>query len=235
MKYRYLIFDVDDTLLDFYEAYSRAQRAVAARLGLAFSAEYAEIDEALGWKYWAEFGLDDTGNPDVQEHYHDYYFQYLNRHFAALAQKFGSPAQAEELVEAYFTALSSCRKPMEAATLPVYRALSQTYGMIIATNGVGRVQRARLEDFLPASAGVYISEEVGWIKPAEAFYQKLLEELNCRPQDCLMIGDSLSNDMAGAVELGMPACWYNRKRRPVPPKPRLDFIIETIEELPHLL
>ena len=235
MKYRYLIFDVDDTLLDFYAAYSQAQRAVAARLGVAFSAEYAETDEALGWKYWAEFGLDNTGDPDVQRHYHDYYFKYLNHHFTALAQAFGSQAQAEDLLEAYFSALASCRKPMEEATLPVYRKLSQTYGMMIATNGVGRVQRARLRDFLPASVGVYISEEVGWIKPAKAFYQRLLEDGNCRPQDCLMIGDSLSNDMSGAAALGMSTCWYNRKKRPVPSQPKVDWMIETIEELPGLL
>ena len=30
--YRYLIFDVDDTLLDFHVAYTNAQKAVAKKL-----------------------------------------------------------------------------------------------------------------------------------------------------------------------------------------------------------
>ncbi len=50
-----------------------------------------------------------------------------------------------------------------------------------------------------------------------------------------MIGDSLSNDMSGAAALGMSTCWYNRKKRPVPSQPKVDWMIETIEELPGLL
>lgn len=32
--YKYLIFDVDDTLLDFYSAFATAQRNIAEKLGI---------------------------------------------------------------------------------------------------------------------------------------------------------------------------------------------------------
>ena len=58
--YKYLIFDVDDTLLDFYPAFSTAQRNIAEKLGIEPSKEYLETDEKCGLKAWAESGLDKT-------------------------------------------------------------------------------------------------------------------------------------------------------------------------------
>ena len=44
-NYRYLIFDVDDTLLDFAPAFAIAQRNIAEKLGIESSKEYFETDE----------------------------------------------------------------------------------------------------------------------------------------------------------------------------------------------
>ena len=39
-KYKYLIFDVDDTLLNFYAAFKSAQTAIAKKLNIPYSKEY---------------------------------------------------------------------------------------------------------------------------------------------------------------------------------------------------
>ena len=44
-NYKYLIFDVDDTLLDFAPAFAIAQRNIAEKLGIESSKEYFETDE----------------------------------------------------------------------------------------------------------------------------------------------------------------------------------------------
>ena len=44
LRYQYLIFDVDDTLLDFYPAFVTAQRNIAKKLGIECSQEYLETD-----------------------------------------------------------------------------------------------------------------------------------------------------------------------------------------------
>ena len=44
MGFSYLVFDVDGTLLNFGHAYAQAQKAVAEKLGAAYSAEYIELD-----------------------------------------------------------------------------------------------------------------------------------------------------------------------------------------------
>ena len=70
--YKYLIFDVDDTLLDFYHAFQTAQRDIAEKLGIVPSKEYLETDEKCGWKAWEESGLDQTEDKNVQDNYHAY-------------------------------------------------------------------------------------------------------------------------------------------------------------------
>lgn len=235
MRYDYLIFDVDDTLLNFRAAYSSGQRAVAGYLGVDFSEEFIRIDEELSWKGWSEFGLDETGREDVQRNYHKYYAQYLERHFIGLCQAFGVSACAAELVSCYQNAVAASREMVEQTTLSVYSGLAGSFKNVIATNGIGWMQRARLQGFLPYTHDIFISEEMGVIKPARLFYDILLDRLGCSPERCLMIGDSLSNDIAGAKAAGIPSCWYNRKRRPLPEGTAVDFVIESIEELKAIL
>ncbi|MDE5748230.1 MAG: hypothetical protein K2I21_11720, partial [Acetatifactor sp.] len=72
-NYKYLMFDVDDTLLDFSPAFVTAQRNIAEKLGIEPSKEYLERDEKCGLKAWEESRLDKTDEKDVQENYHVYY------------------------------------------------------------------------------------------------------------------------------------------------------------------
>ena len=103
--------------------------------------------------------------------------------------------------------------------------------MLIATNGLGQVQRSRLKDFIPMTSGLYISEEVGSIKPSRKFFEQILSDLNGAPCDCLMIGDSLSSDIYGAKNIGMATCWYNPKQRTAPAVAMADFTISKLNEL----
>lgn len=211
MGYTHLVFDVDGTLLNFSRAYAQAQRAVAEMLGADFTPEYKALDEKLGWKAWGEFGLENTGLPDVQEHYHTYYIHYLRRHFSYLLQVLGLEKDVDGLVECYLENVALSCDFMEEGTFAVYKQLSKSHTLALATNGVSRVQRPRIEALLPYTSAVFISEEMGCIKPCRVFFEKLLDGLGCRPEGCLMVGDSLSNDIAGAKAVGMHTCWYNPK------------------------
>ena len=66
-KYKYLIFDVDDTLLNFYAAFKSAQTAIAEKLNIPCSKAYMELDEKCGWKAWKKSDLDNTNSLDIQK------------------------------------------------------------------------------------------------------------------------------------------------------------------------
>lgn len=81
-------------------------------------------------------------------------------------------------------------------------------------NGLSEIQRCRVSAFMNYITHVFISEEADAIKPAPAFFSRILETLHVTdPAYCLMVGDSMSTDIAGADEAGMHTCWYHRNRK----------------------
>ena len=83
------------------------------------------------------------------------------------------------------------------------------YRLAVATNGLNDIQQGRLQGLKGYFSDIYVSEVINAIKPMPAFFQAVLQNANVSPAECLMIGDSLSSDVAGALHMGIDACWYN--------------------------
>ena len=80
---------------------------------------------------------------------------------------------------------------------------------------------------------VFISEQMGCKKPDKLFYDKVFAEIgeDYRTQS-IMIGDSLSSDMQGGRNAGIPTCLYGRTE---PISPLCDYAVADLLELPALL
>lgn len=203
MSYKYIIFDVDDTLLNYGSAFYTGEKAIADYLKVEYSEEYMALSEKLGWKVWQDAGLNDTDSEDVQKNYHSYYYQYLRQHYRDLIEAYHASVSVEELV--------------------------------LATNGIDRIQRERIQAFLPYTYKTYISENMNTIKPAEEFFKYIIDEMECDPEECLMVGDSMSNDMVGALDAGMDVCYYNNRHKSIPEGISVNYEIKGIEELLNIL
>ena len=85
----------------------------------------------------------------------------------------------------------------------------QIYG---ATNGVTAIQEGRLAHSTIASyfKEVFISEQLQTQKPDPDFFEKVGQRIpGFRKEQTLMIGDSLSADIAGGYAAGIDTVWYN--------------------------
>ena len=235
MSYKYIIFDVDDTLLNYGSAFYTAEKAIADYLKVEYSKEYIALSEKLGWKAWQDAGLNDTDSVDVQKNYHSYYYQYLRQHYRDLIEAYHASVSVEELVGLYIRSVASSKVFMEDCTLQVYKVLSEKYRLVLATNGIERIQRERIEAFLPYTYKTYISENMNTIKPAEEFFKYIIDEMECAPEECLMVGDSMSNDMVGALDAGMDVCYYNNRNKRIPEGISVNYEIKGIEELLNIL
>ncbi len=79
----------------------------------------------------------------------------------------------------------------------------------IMTNGPSERQRSKIQSlgldrWIP-DAHIYISGDTGIAKPDARAYRIAEEKLNIRPENTLMIGDSLENDVRGALNAGWKA------------------------------
>jgi putative hydrolase of the HAD superfamily len=120
---------------------------------------------------------------------------------------------------------------------PALDALRGDYRLALVTNGASCLQREKfaasgLTDRFDA---VVVSGELRSAKPDPAIYAHALEALGARPGDAFMVGDSLANDVDGALAAGLRAVWLNRDGRPRP-QDRPDLReIAGLDELPAAL
>lgn len=95
--------------------------------------------------------------------------------------------------------------------LPLLEKLSRLEIKVgILTDLTAHIQYRKIERL---NIGRYIdfivtSEEVGIEKPSENMFQTILKKANCRADEAIMIGDSLSRDIMGAQKVGIHAIQY---------------------------
>lgn len=82
---------------------------------------------------------------------------------------------------------------------------------------------------------VVTSEDVGAYKPDRLMFTRALAELGLGADEVLHVGDSLTNDVRGAAEVGIRAVWVNRRGRSLPPDAPVAYEIADLAALPALL
>ena len=122
--------------------------------------------------------------------------------------------------------------------LEVCRGLSREHRLYIVTNAVAAVQRSRLAGsaIAPYITGAFISEEARASKPSAAYFDYVFSRIDgITRENCLLVGDSLSSDIRGANNYGLPCCWYNPKEAARPEDLRIDYEILDLRQLYDLV
>jgi len=65
-------------------------------------------------------------------------------------------------------------------------------------------------------SAVVVSGELGAGKPDPAIFRHALREVGCDAEHAVMVGDSLTRDVLGALDAGLRAVWVNRAGRERP-------------------
>ena len=100
------------------------------------------------------------------------------------------------------------------------------------------VQHSRIASagIAPYFKGVFISEEIGAVKPQREYFEACFARIpGFDPARALMVGDSLSSDIRGGINAGIRTCWLNYNNKPGREDIRPDYEIASITELPALL
>jgi len=103
------------------------------------------------------------------------------------------------------------------------------------TNGIDRVQRARLEAarLRPLFETVVTSEGCGYAKPDPRIIHAALDDLGVSPGEALYVGDDPAVDAQAAARAGVAFCWVDRGQGPARgrrPRRRVTHLLE-LEDL----
>lgn len=96
--------------------------------------------------------------------------------------------------------------------------LSQKYELYIASNGMTEVQRKRLElaHINQYFKKEYISEEIGYNKPDKEFFDYIFKDINDLDKThYAIIGDRMDSDIIGGINAGIHTIYLNRTNSPL--------------------
>ena len=223
MPVRMLLMDIDDTLFDFQTGYKRALRAALAQFGVECTPQLLELYGSINDRLWERFERGEIAKDALYD-----------ERFRQLFERCGIDASPAACNEAYHNALRLQHDLMPHCE-QVLRQLHERYQICIVTNGSTDIQTRRIADSGMAKYfdRVFISEQMGCKKPDREFFDKVFAELGEENRACaVMIGDSLSSDMQGGRNAGLPTIFCGPRARA---DARCDQVAETLLDLPPLL
>ncbi|WP_341299486.1 YjjG family noncanonical pyrimidine nucleotidase [Lysinibacillus sp. FSL H8-0500] len=199
-KYETLLFDVDDTLLDFNVAENAALAQVFQQENIATTpamiARYKEINDSM----WRAFERGEITKNTLH-----------NTRFAVALKEFGFEVDGA-YVETVFQKYLQQAHPYVEGAYEVIAHLAEHYDLYVVSNGVTITQNKRLTDakLAPYFKGIFVSEQTGYQKPMPAFFDYVFERIERFQKDkALIIGDSLTSDIKGGLQAGIDTCWFN--------------------------
>ena len=234
MQYEYLIFDADHTVIDFNADERRALRAAFRAAGLDAGEDMVEDCWAFSARNWGALGLNDVHLPELRARFHALYHTHVGDILSYMDATYHLGKNKEAAGRAFSETLACAAHLVEGAaeTLP---ALAGRYRLCIATNGLAAMQAGRLKALAPLFERVFVSEEMGLVKPDPAFFEGMLSALGTTAERCLMIGDSVTSDICGANAVGMDCVWLNRRGGTLPAGVRVRRIVTRLQELLEFL
>lgn len=224
MKYPYLLFDADDTLFDFPKASAQAFAVMCKQNGIENTPDIYQLYHEINKVLWAAF---DRG--EVTKEYLT-----LERYVRFLKELDRTDLDPSQCNQDYLTALGQSVFPLPYSEEVCQALFRRGHQMYIVTNAVVSVQRSRLvkSGFDRWFQGTFISEEAGASKPSKAYFDYVRTQLpELTAENCLVIGDSLSSDIMGANNAGLPCCWYNPKRLPMREGLHAEYEITDLRQL----
>lgn len=223
---RYVLFDVDDTLLDFGKAEAAAIRKTFERIGIPVTDELIRRYSEINAQQWSRFEKGEITREKL-----------LTERFDILFSELGINVPSEMAQASYEYLLGIGHYFVDGAP-ELLEALKGKYELYIVSNGTASVQDSRLESagIAPYFKDIFISERLGADKPSKEFFDLAFSRIEGFERDkAIIVGDRLSSDILGGINAGIKTCWFNPKGLPVSGDIRPDCEIHALCELPELL
>ena len=201
MYYKFLLFDLDHTLLDFDSAEDIALTQLLKEEGVVDIRAYKDYYVPMNKTLWKDLEQKKITKQEL-----------VNTRFSKLFAHFGIEKDGQYLAERYQLFLSKQGQIFPGVENLLKTLIHQGYELYAATNGITFIQTGRLEQsgIAPFFKEIFISEQLHTQKPDTEFYEKIGALIpNFDKNDALMIGDSLSADIQGGNNAGIDTVWYN--------------------------
>ena len=226
MKYKTILFDADMTLFDFKASEHHCLKQTLQEFGFPCSEEAVALYSTINDSYWKRFERGEIDRASL-----------LVKRFADFFEKIGVSGDPAAFNQQYLENIGGSAILLDGAE-ELCRELCKTHRLYIITNGTARNQRRRFAKagFDAYFSDVFISEEMGCQKPQTAFFDYVAKNIpDWDAESTLVVGDSLTSDIQGAINSGLDCCWFNPEALPYTLEKPCTYAVSSLEQIKELL
>jgi len=201
MKYELFLFDADGTLYDFDMAEANAFKTMFNFCGFDYSestlVKYREINVHV----WDSYEKGEISKEDLQ----------ILR-FSRLFETIGIHYDEVDFNRKYLAELGKGAFLIDGAFEICKEIVTRGKQIYIVSNGIQATQEARITHSLIRDyiTDFFVSEFVGYKKPDVEYFDYVLSHIpQVGKNRILLVGDSLTADIAGGNIAGIDTCWFN--------------------------
>ena len=225
--YKIIFWDVDNTLLSFDAQERNALKKCFEEFNIGeLTEEMLKKYIKINVSYWEALERKEKTREEVLINRFDDFFKLYDIHVSSF--EFNKRYQ-EELGETIV---------FNDNSFEIVKALKGKYLQYATTNGSLEAQNKKLNKsyLIDLFDGVFISELIGKDKPSKEYFDYVLNHIpSVDKEEMIIIGDSLTSDMLGGVNLGIKTCWYNPKHQENKLHLSLDYEISDLNEVFNIL
>ena len=247
-QYKAVFIDWDDTIGDFHGAAALALQEMYDKYRL--SDYFASYDEFVSLykphniELWDKYGKDLVTKA----------FLRVDRFLWPLlhGSKLLPPAQrttaskasdlqlitalAEQLSEDFLNLTTAHFSLLEGAE-ELVRYLAAKYPLTVVTNGFVEVQYEKFDKsgLRDCFSHIVLSEEVGCQKPNPRIFEEALRMNGLQAEEVVMVGDSWSSDIQGAINAGIDQIWIRKSKDPLPEGQSATYLVQALSEVMEIL
>lgn len=226
MKYKVVIFDLDNTLIDFDAMEDGSLKSSLKALDIPYTPEMIDHYKAINQKLWKGVEKKEYLKEEI-----------LSLRFKLLFDAYNIEACAEKMHHLFLDNMVDHLYMIDYA-FDILDALKHKVVLVCLTNGV---KKAQVMKFKKSGLDAYfdhviISDEVGFHKPDIEIF-KYMEKLigDYKASEMIIIGDSLSSDIQGGLNYGIETVWFNKKGIEYEDHREFDYEIRSLSDLKDIL
>ena len=208
-KLQALFVDMDDTLVNYREAVLAGLDSVRGRIPELQETGVEEMEkdfrelltQSLPRLYNKEISFRDDGRMRLGE----------------ILQRHGWKSNGEEIIHydnLFWSIFWKKRRLLHGAINVLRLCRDFEIPVAIITNGNPQIQfrtmiRLKLHDYVDI---VLTPENIDEMKPSNTLFERAMAIFDVNPERVIMVGDSFSHDVMGAVNAGIIPVWFNSSR-----------------------
>lgn len=219
-----VLIDIDDTIFDFEKCSKNAFKKTLKKLDLSYKEKdflyFNKVNDIL----WSKQKL---GGMNIEE---------VFTHRSNMMSKYFELDIKKEIFNDLFVEFLYDEVEMVDGIKDLLSYLSNKYQIYAASNGlydmqVNRIKKSNLSKYFK---DIFVSDKIGYEKPDERFFNKIMDITKYSNDDLIMVGDSIKSDIIGAKNSNIKSIYFNKENKKISDK-NFTYQVKNLSEIKKIL